>query len=91
MKSTAQPVRHESTEYYLKTNQIIVECVWVHGCDPGRVSDGSRLALYQTLAIECPSIFFGHVICVIIVPLFLSFFCFCFLLLFCFHALVGAL
>ena len=23
--------------------------VWVHGCDPGRVSDGSRLALYQTL------------------------------------------
>ena len=32
--------------------------VWVHGCDPGRVSDGSRLALYQTLSIECPSIFF---------------------------------
>ena len=24
-------------------------CVWVHGCDPGRVSDGSRLALYQTV------------------------------------------
>ena len=23
--------------------------VWVHGCDPGRVSDGSRLALYQAL------------------------------------------
>ena len=36
-------------------------CVWVHGCDPGRVSDGSRLALYQTLSIECPSIFFWHV------------------------------
>ena len=29
-------------------------CVWVHGCDPGRVSDGSRLAPYQTLSIECP-------------------------------------
>ena len=27
----------------------------MHGCDPGRVSDGSRLALYQTLSIECPS------------------------------------
>ena len=26
--------------------------VWVHGCDPGRVSDGSWLALYQTLSIE---------------------------------------
>ena len=36
--------------------------VWVHGCDPGRVSDGSRLALCQTLSIECPSsIFFWHV------------------------------
>ena len=35
--------------------------VWVHGCDPGRVSDGSRLALCQTLSIECPSsIFFWH-------------------------------
>ena len=58
-------------------------CVWVHGCDPGRVSDGSRLALYQTLShslsIECPSsIFLWHdyVLCVI-VPFFLSFlFCF---------------
>ena len=40
--------------------------VWVHSCDPGRVSDGSRLALYQTLSIECPSpIFFWHVLCVI--------------------------
>ena len=34
---------------------------WVHGCDPGRVSDGSRLALCQTLSIECPPfIFFWH-------------------------------
>ena len=48
-------------------------CVWVHGCDPGRESDGSRLALYQTLSIECPTpIFFWHVLCVI-VPFFLSF------------------
>ena len=48
--------------------------VWVHGCDPGRVSDGSRLALlYQTLSIECPpSIFFWHVYFVVI-PFFLSF------------------
>ena len=36
--------------------------VWVHGCDPGRVSDGSRLALCQTLSTESPSsIFFWHV------------------------------
>ena len=63
-------------------------CVWVHGCDPGRVSDGSRLALYQTLSIEWPpSVFFWHVYFVI-VPFFLSFL-FCFLLFF--FALVGAL
>ena len=66
--------------------------VWVHGCDPGRVSDGSRLALYQTLSIECPSsIFFWHVLCVIIVPSFLSFL-FCFVMFFVFDfdfALVG--
>ena len=30
----------------------------MHGCDPGRVSDGSRLALYQTLSIECSSSIF---------------------------------
>ena len=46
-------------------------CVWVHGCYPGRVSDGSRLALYQTLSIECRSIFFWRVLCAI-VPFFLS-------------------
>ena len=57
--------------------------VWVHGCDPRRVSDGSRLALYQTLSIECPSsIFFWHVYFVF-VPFFLSFL-FCFLLVFFF-------
>ena len=62
--------------------------VWVHGCDPGRVSDGSRLALYQNLSIERPfCIFFWHVLCVI-VPFFLSFL---FLFCFCLHALVGAL
>ena len=33
-------------------------CVWVRGCDPGRASDGSRLALHQTISIECLSIFF---------------------------------
>ena len=49
--------------------------VWVHDCDPGRVSDGSRLALCHVLSIECPSsIFFWHVYFVIIlVPFFLSF------------------
>ena len=52
--------------------------VWVHGCDPGRVSDGSRLALCHTLSIECPSsIFFWHVYFVILVPFSLSFFFVC--------------
>ena len=57
--------------------------VWVHGCDPGRVSDGSRLALCQTLSIECPSpIFFWHVVYfVILVPFSLSFLYFFFILL----------
>ena len=55
--------------------------VWVHGCDPGRVSDGSRLALCQTLSIECPSsIFFWHVYFVILVPFSLSLFVCVFLL-----------
>ena len=46
----------------------------MRGCDPGRVSDGSRLALCQTLSIECPSsIFFWHVYFVILVPFSLSF------------------
>ena len=30
----------------------------VHGCEPGRVSDGSRPALCQTLSIECRSFIF---------------------------------
>ena len=48
--------------------------VWVHSCDPGRVSDGSRLTLCQTLSIEClSSIFFWHVYFVILVPFSLSF------------------
>ena len=48
--------------------------VWVYGCDPGRVSDDSRLALCQILSIECPSsIFFCHVYFVIPVPFSLSF------------------
>ena len=60
-------------------------CVWVHGCDQGRVSNGSRLALLcQTLSIECLSLlFFWHVLCVI-VPFLLSFLsCFCFVLFSC--------
>ena len=54
--------------------------VWVHGCDTGRASDGSRLALCQTLSIEChSSIFFWHVYFVILVPFSPSFFvCLCF-------------
>ena len=50
-------------------------CIWVHGFDLGRVSNGSRLALHQTLSIECRSIFFWHVLGVI-VPFLLVVFCF---------------
>ena len=40
--------------------------------DPGGVSVGSRLAVYQTLFIEFPSsIFFWYVLCVIVLFLFL--------------------
>ena len=57
--------------------------VWVNGCDPGRISDGSRLASCQTFSIDCPSsIIFWHVYFVI-VPFFLSFlFYFMFVFLF---------
>ena len=58
---------------------------WVHGCEPGRVSDGSRPALCQTLSIECRSfisfIFLWPVYFVIPVPISLSFVCLCFSLL----------
>ena len=43
-------------------------------CDRGGVSDGSRLAVYPTPSIECPSsIFLRHALCVT-VPLFLFLF-----------------
>ena len=56
----------------------------MHGCDPGRVSDGSRLASYQTLSIDCPSsIFFlaGIIYCyywsfLFVVSVFVSLLCF---------------
>ena len=65
--------------------------VWVHGRDPGKVSGGSRLALYQTLSIECPSsIFFWHLYFVN-VPFFVSFL-FCVVIYFIlFFALIGVL
>ena len=63
--------------------------VWVHGCDPGRVSDGLRLALCQTLSIECPSsIFYWHVYFAILVPFSLSFLFVCVFLLLSLDSLV---
>ena len=57
----------------------------MHGWVPGRVSDGSRLALCQTLSIEChSSIFFWHVYFVILIPFSSSFLCVC-VFLFCSH------
>ena len=76
------------TETLRVRNVVDATRFWVHGCEPGRVSDGSRLALCQTLSIECPSsIFFWPVYFVIPVPSSLSFFvCLCFS-----FALIGAL
>ena len=73
------------TETLRVRNVVDATRFWVHGCEPGRVSDGSRLALCQTLSIECPSsIFSWHVYFVIPVPFSLSFFvCLCFF--FCSH------
>ena len=60
--------------------------VWVHGCDPGRVPDGSRLVLCQTLSIECPSsIFFWHVYFAVLVPFSLLFLKKMFVFFFCSH------
>ena len=70
------------TETLRVRNVVDATRLRVHGCDPGRVSDGSRLALCQTLSIECPSsIFFWHVYFVILVPFSLSFLFVCVFLL----------
>ena len=54
--------------------------VWVHGCDPGRVSDGSRLALYAKLSLSSALLLSFSDVCFVL--LFLSFcrFCFVFML-----------
>ena len=65
-------------------------CVWVHGCDPGKLSGSSRLALYQTLSIECSSPILFSGMCSALLFLY-----FCrpriLLCLLCFHSLVEAL
>ena len=55
-------------------------CVWVHGCDPGRVSDGSRLALSNYL-YRVP-FFYIFLACVFCYCSFLFVVLFCFLLCF---------
>ena len=56
-----------STSTWYKINGCSKMRDVTNSCDPGRLSDGSRLAVYQTLSIECPSsIFFWHVVCVIV-------------------------
>ena len=58
-------------------------CVLVHGGDPGRVSDGLRLALYTTSSALLPSCSDGMWF-VLLVP---SFCRFCFVCLFLFFVL----
>ena len=73
------------TETLRVRNVVDATRFWVHGCEPGTVSDGSRLALCQSLSIECPSsIFFWPVYFVIPVPFSWSFFC-VFVFFFCSH------
>ena len=62
--------------------------VWVHGYDPGRISDGSRLH-YTKLSLSSALLLSFSGMCFVILVLFLSF-CLVFVL-FCFHVLVGAL
>ena len=56
---------------------------WVHGCEPGRVSDGSRPALCQTLSIECRSFIFSD-LCILLF-LFLSLCRLCVCVFLCSH------
>ena len=52
-------------------------CVWGRGCDPGRVSDGSRLALYTKLSLSSALLLSSSGMCFVL--LFHSF-CFLFML-----------
>ena len=38
-----------------------MSCVWVHGCDPGRVWDGSRLAIDLPFLVFMLSLYCGFV------------------------------
>ena len=61
----------DSTTYCCLVDPTRYICVWMHDCDPGRVSDGSRLTLYQTLSsIECPSSIIFCRVFFLIVPFF---------------------
>ena len=40
--------------------------VWVHGCDPGRVSDASWLALCQTLSYRVPFVYLFSGMCILL-------------------------
>ena len=59
-----QSIRSISETETLRVRNVVdaTRCFFVffgvHGCEPGRVSDGSRPALCQTLSIECRSLIF---------------------------------
>ena len=58
-------------------------CVWVHGCDPGRVSDGSRLALpYTKLVLSSALLLSFSGMCFVLLCSFL----FDVFIWFCFHS-----
>ena len=56
--------------------------VWVHGCDPGRVSDDSRLALCQILSISALRLSFSGICILLFLFLSLCHFCFLFVCVF---------
>ena len=66
-------MKHGIRDQYIKCMYGKTLRVWVHGCDPGKVSDGSRLALYQTLSIESHLLSFSGMCFVLLFPSFLSF------------------
>ena len=73
------------TETLRVRNVVDATRFWVHGCEPGRVSDGSRLALCQTLSLSnAPRLSFSG-LCILLF-LFLSLCRFCvFVFFFCSH------
>ena len=68
-KSGSAPVPLVKTETLIVRNVVGATRFWVHGCEPGRVSDGSRLALCQTLStfsVQQTTYRIGNHVCILL-------------------------